>query len=563
MMLSVALVGITAASYHRWLTRADAELGVQPSPMNDNVIVVVKGEEINLGEETDYTFEEQIELLWILFEFPDHGMSMWYLESWLNKNTEGEESNQRHQMPTLPARPQPRSSLPSLKLPPLPSRTDAVRGKPRGKLPPLPSEIGKVPRSLPDEQMLPMSKFSKPPPLGPFPTDIRPPTQDNDVSRRDPLHPTGRPIHMAHSDPLGVNFLPTGTPAPAQTEEPAKDDPQATAPADSNKLPREKPAEKQPLSAMGDTRPPIGKIPRPPKLPGAPPLEPPGFKLPGFIQLPAKLIAILKRVVSRLSTNAALPNEIRDVLKLVLHLLERISKGPALPIPTSTSKILPTLTRPPIGKKPTLPPLPLPTSTSTPALPPPVRPPPPGKGKLPIRPPPGKLPPRPPPGKGKLPSPRPPGKGKGQVDDELVFGDESLSGFIEVTRRAAQEDGGDMTVWPTSAPTAATTNNADDNQGPVELLGKRPLTKKQRQYMMGQAAVLMHEEIEREKEKNPNDPVNDLLNVPTCMAVFSRVAKHAEKWMGKQNPAERKEIEDSIVEVEFEENWDNGEGVWF
>ncbi|KAJ4414922.1 hypothetical protein N0V82_007634 [Gnomoniopsis sp. IMI 355080] len=371
--------------------------------------------------------------------------------------------------------------------------------------------------------------------------------------------------------------LPTGISPPAPDHEPSKDELRPG--VHKNTLPQAEYAGAEPAAALSDTRPPINKMPRSPVSPGKLPNQPPPFKLPGFIQLPARLVGILKRVVLRLANNGAFPKEIRDVLTMVLHLLDRISKGPLVPHPPTPTgtEILPTLTRPPIGKKPTLPPLP----TLTPI------PPPPGKGKLPgIRPPPppgkgkGKLPwpPRPPgKGKGKLGHPRPPGKGKGQVSDgkdELAFDDEQpLSGFVEVTRRATglQDGDFDTAVWA-PAPTAVTdtttttTNSANDDndQGLVELLGrKRPLTKKQRQYMIYEATVIMNEEVEREREANPNDPLNDLINVPTCMAVFSRVSRLAERWMGKEDAAERKAIEMSIVEVADDEDWDYGEGEWF
>lgn len=554
-MISVVLVGISAAAFQRMNSAAlhEADSYIHHDPGNDNIVVVMHGQTLNLGEETLYDFQEQVQLLRVLIDHPEQGLEDWYLESWVRRKREqGEREHEGLEESTsegtLPQRRQLQPSLASPKLLSLASKI--LPGKPQfppipteieppistGILPPLPSNIGGLPTSLPDQPELPTSTFSKLPQLPPIPSTIKGPVI------------SGPPT--AYPDPTDVDPVPTGTITLAPPEQPGRGRSAPVPPAHANKPPRDEFSDSQPPAVLGDTRPPIGKVPRPPfKGPAvpAPPNNPPGFKLPSFIQLPAKLIGILKRVVGRMATNAALPNEMRDVLRLVLHLLDRISKGPALPGPTSVSKILPTLTRPPIGKKPTLPPIPLP----------------PGKGKLPVRPPPpgkGKLP-HLPPGKGKLP--RPPGKGKGRFEDEQAASEHPLSGFVEKTRRAADGDDDDDEITTVQSPAPTEGVPFAEEDGPVELLGKRPLTKKQRQYMMGEAAVLLHEEIERERDKNPDDPLNDIINVPTCVAVFGRIARHAEKWMGKQDPAERKAIEESIVEVGDEEDWDYGEGEWF
>lgn len=513
-LISIILLSFSAAAYqHMHELALDPDLYVQPS--HDNIIVVVQGFTFNLGEGTGYNFEEQAKLLWSWADSSEKGLEYWYLESDYyaaqQEDRKREESLDSKDEWSFPERRQLHQSTSSPKLPPLPSKI--VPSKPQ--LPPIPSDIRPI---VPSGDKLSI------------PTDVLNHDPDPDMPTDEPLPPTG--------------FLP---PLPSNVGEG-----EVLSSID-------EPAISQVTTALGgDSHSPIGKNPRPTTNGidvAAPRGDPPPFKLPGFIQLPSKLIAILKRVVSRLATNASLPNEIRAVLRVVLHILDRISNGPTLPIPTSVTRILPTLTRPPIGKKPTLPPLPplpplpttnpvitlppvpLPTTTRTGLPIPPIRPPPPGKGKLPHL----------PPGKGKLP--RPPGKGKRQSV-------EPLSGFIEVTRRAA------------TTTNEATAGDGDDddhhnNQGPIELLGKRPLTKKQRQWMMSQASVLMHEEVEREREKHPDDPLNDLIGVPTCMAVFNRIARHAERWMGRQDAEERRAIEESVVEVGDDEDWDYGEGEWF
>lgn len=94
---------------------------------------------------------------------------------------------------------------------------------------------------------------------------------------------------------------------------------------------------------------------------------PPGLKLPEFLSLPGRILRLVKRTVARMSNNVGLPDELRDILRLIWHLLDRISDikptNPGLPIPTSTLTFpLPTVI-PPIPTPPTLPPLlpPVPT----------------------------------------------------------------------------------------------------------------------------------------------------------------------------------------------------------
>lgn len=83
-MLSIALIGVCTAAYERWnVMIADTDALARPCSGNDTtIIVVVKGQEVNLGKTTGYTLEEQLDVLWGLTEKSEKGLERWYLESW-------------------------------------------------------------------------------------------------------------------------------------------------------------------------------------------------------------------------------------------------------------------------------------------------------------------------------------------------------------------------------------------------------------------------------------------------------------------------------------------------
>lgn len=64
---------------------ADTDALARPCSGNETttIVVVLKGEEVNLGKTTGYTLEEQLDVLWFLTtEKSEEGFDRWYLESW-------------------------------------------------------------------------------------------------------------------------------------------------------------------------------------------------------------------------------------------------------------------------------------------------------------------------------------------------------------------------------------------------------------------------------------------------------------------------------------------------
>ncbi|KKY33958.1 hypothetical protein UCDDA912_g06062 [Diaporthe ampelina] len=120
----------------------------------------------------------------------------------------------------------------------------------------------------------------------------------------------------------------------------------------------------------------------PPDLPVGPADE---LKLPDLTQIPHTVLNLLHHAVSSLSVNDNTPKYLRDILRLILRVLNRVAGGDPVPKPPPA----PTKTKLPLPPPPPLPTLPIPTRTR-PVLPPlptlprptltlPHRPKPPGK----------------------------------------------------------------------------------------------------------------------------------------------------------------------------------------
>lgn len=259
--------------------------------------------------------------------------------------------------------------------------------------------------------------------------------------------------------------------------------------------------------------------------------QPEPLNLPDLIQLPTQMISLLKRVVARLTTNRSFPEILQKILGLVLQLLDKIQHDPEPtgpptrpPIgkrPNSPTGLPPPPPGPP-GKKPSLPPVPVPVPTSSkkPSLPP--LPPLPTDPNT--RPPIGKRPSTPtPPPKG----PKPPGKGKGKKSDGMEDEDKVEmpgSGVLEAARRAAEDDGADEGAAPTAVVGTAAASSK-----------KRVLTKEERELLHSAALVAVTDEVKKAHDKDPKDPWSPYINVPAGMAIFKRLARHAERWVGR-NP---------------------------
>lgn len=124
----------------------------------------------------------------------------------------------------------------------------------------------------------------------------------------------------------------------------------------------------------------IPELPIPTVLPPSKPRDPGDpISLPDIIQIPHKILGLLHHAVAQLSNDPALPKPIRDMLRLIQRIIERIAGGPAvpkppkkpkptipLPIPTKTKIPIPTLPMPTLPPLPTLPTPTLPTTTTLP-----------------------------------------------------------------------------------------------------------------------------------------------------------------------------------------------------
>ncbi|KAG6359910.1 hypothetical protein INS49_010963 [Diaporthe citri] len=108
-------------------------------------------------------------------------------------------------------------------------------------------------------------------------------------------------------------------------------------------------------------------VPLPTVQPPSKPKDP--YKLPDLTEIPHRVLTLLHGSISKLSTSKDTPKYLRDVLRLILRILNRVAGGKpvpdpwpskTLPLPTKTKLPLPTLTVPTV---PRFPPLPRPTLT--------------------------------------------------------------------------------------------------------------------------------------------------------------------------------------------------------
>lgn len=231
----------------------------------------------------------------------------------------------------------------------------------------------------------------------------------------------------------------------------------------------------------------------------------PGLKLPGFLRLPQTLIALIKRVVSRMINNAVLPTPIRNVLRVILTLLETIFPGTGS-------------TGPPLS-------LPLPS------------------------------PPRPTRG----PGGRPP-QARGREDGDVI--EVVPTTIVTVVRR---DDGSvrDSYSGYQSSPDAEwqveDLQEEEDDDDDVEVARRRrPLTGQQRAELLEMTFFEIKAEVERERQAlnaagEPGDELlADSLAVPRLMAVFKFALKHAEKWMSQP---ENREPDFDEAEEEDVSDW--------
>ncbi|POS79142.1 hypothetical protein DHEL01_v202467 [Diaporthe helianthi] len=131
------------------------------------------------------------------------------------------------------------------------------------------------------------------------------------------------------------------------------------------------------------TTPPVPVLPIPPGMPGIPtdlPLSgaddipyplptilPPsnprvagdGPQPPSLIEIPHKILGLLHHAVSQLSNNKKLPQPVRDTLRLIQRIIERLAGGLPVPAPNPTTTPSPTI------PLPIIPPLPTITTTTT------------------------------------------------------------------------------------------------------------------------------------------------------------------------------------------------------
>lgn len=229
-------------------------------------------------------------------------------------------------------------------------------------------------------------------------------------------------------------------------------------------------------------------VPLPTVLP--PPSKPndPGnpYKLPDLTEIPHRVLNLLHDSISKLSTSKDTPKYLRDVLRLILRILNRVAGGDPVPhpkpsLPTGTKLPLPTLTVPTIP----IPKLPLPTRTR-PLLPP-----------LPTLPRPTlTLPHR----------PKPPG--------------EEEDGFVRAAKKVRGEGG------------AA----AEDEEA--------PLSDEQRKELRASVA----DEVWAGADWS--NPLLASLTAASAMLAFDAVYSVAEKWKGTDDEAEKEKLLDLFVVVD-------------
>lgn len=114
-------------------------------------------------------------------------------------------------------------------------------------------------------------------------------------------------------------------------------------------------------------------FPVPTVLPPSKPRDPgDDFGLPHIIEIPHKILGLVHHTVAQLSNDQNLPRPIRDMLRLIQRIIERIAGGPAVPKPPKKPK--PTISLPiPTDTKIPIPTLPIPT-LPIPTLPEPTLP---------------------------------------------------------------------------------------------------------------------------------------------------------------------------------------------
>ncbi|KAL2275750.1 hypothetical protein FJTKL_01606 [Diaporthe vaccinii] len=101
-------------------------------------------------------------------------------------------------------------------------------------------------------------------------------------------------------------------------------------------------------------------VPLPTAGPPSKPRDPKGpYELPDLTQIPHRVLTLLHDAISKLSTNKDTPRYFRDILRLILRILNLLGGGDPgplptkkLPVPTDTKLPLPTPTVPPLPPRP-------------------------------------------------------------------------------------------------------------------------------------------------------------------------------------------------------------------
>ncbi|KAG8164088.1 hypothetical protein KVR01_006006 [Diaporthe batatas] len=201
-------------------------------------------------------------------------------------------------------------------------------------------------------------------PILPLPTDIidlpiKIPTHISDILGDLPLPTLPKdPNDIIDVLPTEPGDIISGIPIPTVPPIPVPTLPIPTLPIPvlpvPTKAPTQPPGNRPPSTRTEDDNPfPLPTVVLPPSKPRDPG---DGFGLPEIIAIPHKILGLLHQAVSQLSNDPNLPRPVRDMLRLIQRIIERVAGGPAVP-------------RPPKKPKPTvsLPlPLPLPTGTEIP-----------------------------------------------------------------------------------------------------------------------------------------------------------------------------------------------------